>query len=577
MKLALSHYLRTLRERDEFDRLLPELVSEMGYVPLVKPKAGIRQFGVDFPAAGKSSQDCVDELLLFVIKQGDITRRVWSGDTDRVRESLEEVVDVYLASHVPPAYRNYRKVIVLATTGDLAQDVQINWTGFATRYPELEFRFWGADQVAELLETHMLNEHLFDRQDRTDLRKSLALASDSDYLFPDFCAMLLRQLGLTAKGELSEAGAAQDARTVVKALRRLHLAALVCAHWADVEGERRQAVWLMERTVLWSFHRVQLQQLQQREYVLQAVADIWRSYYGFGTRYYERILDHIHVKDGLSGYAHEGAEYALTLFEQVGLLATLGISQAAVLPNVSEREQMAVNAQVVADALATLLENHPATASPRLDQQVVDVCLGLCLFIMTGRVEAAKQWLAELAGRLNFVFIMGRLFPVGTDSLNDLVEMDGGEIDDEYKAMLKQSSWLLATIASWCVMLGLDDVYANLAEGHTHRYPEVDGQLWHPGADWSKTWYFGPALDHGVAEAPYPLPQEAQQLRARIALFNASGRLSWEEHSPTREVGMWAIDFVACRHFRTPVPATMWYRLGGANPTSSASTQAPAI
>jgi hypothetical protein len=41
VRLAISHYLRTLRERDEFDRLLPELLTEMGYIPLVRPKAGV--------------------------------------------------------------------------------------------------------------------------------------------------------------------------------------------------------------------------------------------------------------------------------------------------------------------------------------------------------------------------------------------------------------------------------------------------------------------------------------------------------------------------------------------------------
>lgn len=123
MRLALSHYLRTLRERDEFDRLLPELLTQMGYVPLVKPKAGVRQFGVDFPAAGRSLKDGVEELRLFVIKQGDIGRRTWSGDPNAVRESMEEIIDVWLASHVPPEYKYHRKVIVVATTGDLGQEV----------------------------------------------------------------------------------------------------------------------------------------------------------------------------------------------------------------------------------------------------------------------------------------------------------------------------------------------------------------------------------------------------------------------------------------------------------------------
>jgi hypothetical protein len=574
VKLVLSQYLRTLRERNEFDRLLPELVTEMGYVPLVKPKAGIRQYGVDFPAVGKSPQDGVDELLLFVIKQGDITRRVWSGETDRVRESLEEVVDVYLNSHVPPEYRSFRKVIVLATTGDLAQDVQLNWASFAEKHPEAVFRFWGADQVAELLEANLLNEHLFDPQDRSDLRKSLALAGDGEYRFQDFCRLLLRQLGLAPDGSLAETVLAQDRKALVKALRRVHLAAMVCAYWADADGERRQALWVMERTVLWAFHRARLQELEQRNDVLDALADIWHSYCEVGNRYYDRILEHIHVKDGLSGYSQEGAEYSVTLFEHTGLLATLGIGQIAVGADDTVKAQMAENARTVADALAALLVNHPGTGSPRLDHQVIDVCLGLALFHFTGQEAAAKLWLNHLAGRLNFVFMTGRLFPVGTDSLDDLVELDAGGADDEFKALLKQTSWLLATIASWCAVLGLDDVYRNLADGHNRHYPEVGAQIWHPPEDWSKDWYFGPAhVEGGASEAPYPLPAEAKELRARIEEFNAGGRLKWEENSPARAVGLWAIDFVACRHFRTPVPASIWYHI---HPRTEAPTPAHA-
>ena len=562
MKPVLSEYLRTLRERDEFDRLLPELVTEMGYVPLVRPKAGIRQYGVDFPAVGRSPQDGVDELLLFVIKQGNITRGVWSGGNDKVLESMQEVLYTYLDSHVPPEYRSFRKVIVLATTGDLSQDVQLNWASFAEKHPQAVFRFWGADQVAELLERHLLNEQLFDSQDRSDLRKSLALAADGEYRFQDFCRLMLRQLGLAADGALSEAGLAQDRKALVKALRRVHLAAMVCAYWADAEGERRQALWVMERTMLWAFHRAQLQQLEQKDDVLNALTDIWHSYYEVGNRYYERILEHIHVKDGMSGYAKEGAEYAVTLFEQVGLLATLGISQIAVEPEDAVKAQMTENALTVAQALAAFLTNHPATGSPRLDHHVIDVCLGLVLLRLTGQEAAAREWLNHLAGRLNFVFMTGRMFPVGTDSLDDLVELDGGAADEEFKAVLKQTSWLLATIASWCAVLDLDDVYRNLADGHNGHYPEVGAQIWHPADDWWTSWYFGPAhVNAGATEAPYPLPSQASDLRARIEKFNASGRLKWEQNSPARAAGMWAIDFMACRHFRTPVPASMWYHI----------------
>lgn len=50
MKLILSQYLRTLKERDEFDRLLPDILLAMGYVPISRPQTGIEQHGVDLAA-----------------------------------------------------------------------------------------------------------------------------------------------------------------------------------------------------------------------------------------------------------------------------------------------------------------------------------------------------------------------------------------------------------------------------------------------------------------------------------------------------------------------------------------------
>lgn len=559
MRLALSHYLRTLRERDEFDRLLPELLTQMGYLPLVKPKAGVRQFGVDFPAVGQSLKDGTDELLLFVIKQGDIGRRTWAGDPNAVRESMEEIIDVWLGSHVPPEYENHRKVIVVATTGDLGQDVEPNWAGFATRYPLIRFEFWGADKVSDLVEEHLLNEHLFDGQDRSDLRKALVMGADSEYRFDHLCQLMLRQLGIASDGKLNDSGTQQNAPALIKALRRVHLAALVCSHWADSEGERRQALWVMERTLLWCFHRAVLQSLQERQDVREVIWEIWRSYMQAASRYYDAVVAHIHVKDGLSGYTREGAEYSVLLLEQVGLLASIGLS--AALVESSQNDAWRARSGEFATALAMLLRNHEAAASPRLDAQVIDICLALVLFIQTGQHDLARRWTAEITERLNFVFILARMFPIGTDSFDDLIEFNVNGTD-EFNGMMRLHSWLLATMASWCVMLRLDDVYENLAANYAKNYPDLGGQIWHPTDNWAAKWYFGPAhQSSGSTEAPYTLPASAQALRDRIAQFNMTGRLRWEETSPALAMGLWPLDFIACRHFRTPVPASMWYYL----------------
>lgn len=571
MRAILSDYLRTLRERDEFDRLLPDLLTDMGFLPLVRPQAGIRQFGVDFPAVGKSTVDGADELRLFVIKQGDISRRVWSGDPNNVRESMEEILDAYLRSHVPPPYTDYRKVIVLATTGDMNQDIQPNWAGFLANHPEVAFEFWGADRVAGLLEQHMLNERLFDGQDRSALRRSLALAGDSEYRFPELCQLLLRQLGLDKDGALSSEGGAQEPRDVLKAFQRAHLAARICAHWAQSQGERRQAVWVMERLLLWCFHRAQLQQLHKNPKVRRALMAIWKSHVEIGQLYFGLFADRIHVRDGLSGYCREGAEYGLVLFEQVSLISSIGLAQAATDLRAAQCEPVAANALHVAQALGSILRNHAAAASPRLDNHAIDISLALTLFNLSGQHDVAQWWLSELIGRLNLVFRMNREFPVGTDLLDDLAELQVNG-DGEFKRLMKQTSWLLATVASWAAMLEHDAAYAVLAEGHAQDYPEVGGQLWHPEADWSARWYFGPShYRRGATEAPYQLPPTAAELRDRIRTFNDSRRLQWEEHSPALEMGLWAIDFVACRHFRTPVPASVWYHIRSRKEASKVS------
>ena len=85
MKLVIAEFLRTLKERDELDRLLPDLLVEMGYVPLARPQTGNRQFGVDLAVRGKDPRSGIDELLLAVIKKGDIGRAEWDGGADGER------------------------------------------------------------------------------------------------------------------------------------------------------------------------------------------------------------------------------------------------------------------------------------------------------------------------------------------------------------------------------------------------------------------------------------------------------------------------------------------------------------
>lgn len=559
MKLILSQYLRTLKERDEFDRLLPDLLLAMGYVAVSKPQTGIRQYGVDLAVVGTSSEDGVQELLLFVIKCGDIRRTNWDTGEQAVRPSLNEVLDVYLKTHIEPAHEPLRKKVILSTTGDLKQDTQVNWDNYAKehRADKIGFEFWGGDKVATLIEEFMLNEHLFSTEDRTYLRKSLALAGELDYDQRDLYRLFHQQLGLDTKGECVKT---MRTKELVKALRVVNLSAQIFAKQSEEEGNVKQALIAIERALLWSWHRIQRDSLENKNSDYKEFNEVWRSYTAVAHRYFVKIQAHCYVQDGLLGGTSENALFSIVAFEQIGLLATIGLSQVSVA-DASAQPTNQQNANVVADALVELLQNNPVSGSPRLDENVIDITLGLLLLVLTGQLEQAKRWLNELVMRVDYTFRCKRNFPIGTDSIDDLVELDVFE-DENLRVRLMKMSWLLPTLAAWAVIFEQDELYAILAKNSKSDYPEICMQLWHPTQDVANHRYYWVAQEHcGESEAPIFLPNDADEFRRKMKLLLQSEKHNVTDTSSARTAGIFALDFIACRHFRTPVEPSLWYRV----------------
>jgi hypothetical protein len=559
MKLILAQYLRTLKERDEFDRLLPDLLLAMGYVSISKPQTGVRQYGVDLAAVGVG-EDGIEELLLLVIKRGDIGRTDWDTGTQAVRPSLNEVIDVYLKSHVEPDHELLRKRIVLATTGDLKQETQINWDGYTKQYADrAAFSFWGGDRIAVLIEKYMLNENILDADSRTHLRKSLALAGEPDYDQRDLHRLFRRQLGLGNKGDLLEP--TQSPRDLQKSLSVVNLSAQIFARWSEEEGNLKQALIASERAMLWSWHRINLEATGSATQYHRAFGDLWRSYKDTARRYFTKVQDHLYVKDGLSGYCRENVEFSLVVFEQIGLLATIGLSQVMLGADKETKEVNLQNGKVVAHALAALLPYNTVSGSPRLDENVIDITLGLLLLVQTGFISQAQDWLAELVTRADYTFKRRRQFAIGTDSIDDLVEMEVSD-NEELRARLMRTSWLLPTLAAWSAILDRDDLYEIIARNSKTRYSDICLQLWHPSQDVAKHLYYSPAHDQtGESEAPISLPDTAGEFRARMRAVLAIERRNIMVTSPACLIGMDALDLVAYRHFRTPVAPFFWYRL----------------
>ena len=120
MKLVIREYLASLRERGELDAVLPDLLTELGFTVYSRPGRGTRQYGVDVAAVGEG-QDGVRRVHLFSVKSGDLDRTEWNtASPQSLRPSLDEILDHYVCSRIPPEYSDLPVAICL-TLGPLAR------------------------------------------------------------------------------------------------------------------------------------------------------------------------------------------------------------------------------------------------------------------------------------------------------------------------------------------------------------------------------------------------------------------------------------------------------------------------
>lgn len=563
MKLVIAEYLRSLKERDELDRLLPDLLIEMGYIPIARPQTGNRQYGVDIGARGKNPETGLDELLLLVVKQGDIGRSEWDSGDQSVRQSVNEIFDVSSASNLEPQDQNRSIHIVVATGGDLKQTVQENWKGFVRNNQDKAcIEFWGADAIAALMETYLFDEHIFLDDDRRDFRRALALSGDSEYDREDLHRLFLRMLDLDNKGQLTDKP--KKSKALLKALRIVNLAAQAFARWTlrDV-GDSRQGLFAIERALLWSWHRIQLADEKSQQATLSnAFNTIWWGYYRFASQYFERIQPYCYVESGLIRYASNGMESSLIAFEHIGILASIALFLGLhPVSTEEERDFWAKNANAVVDALESWLNNNGVSSSPCLDRHSQDITLALFIMFRLGRAETAKEWLRKLFRNVDYAYKAKKYVPISTDSLDDLVE-EGGWLNGQSSDRMMETSWVLASFAGWCVVFGMDDVYEALAQNAQEVYPQICIQLWHPEKDLFQHLYFQQAIyESGVTEAPIRLPPKMDDYRKQMDLVLESDFGKVLHESTAAKAGLIALDLIACRHFSTPIAPVLWYSL----------------
>jgi hypothetical protein len=572
MKLVIREYLASLRERGELDAVLPDLLTELGFTVYSRPARGTRQYGVDVAAVG-TGRDGVRRVHLFSVKSGDLDRTEWNtASPQSLRPSLDEILDHYIASRIPPEYSTLPIAICLTFGGAIDEQVRAEVTGYMNRNstPRISFEEWNGDRLANVILDGILREGLLPAPLRSHLRKSVAMVEEPDIALDHF-ARLLHALaenpGTTPTTRLSQA-------------RLINICLWIMFIWAreanDVEAPYRAS----ERALLevWQLLKGDVGRSGKvAEAAGLVINELVELHFSIWDELFEvKILPHADVRHALSSAvgSHASLDVNLKLFELVGRLALRGLWLVWQLapargPVVLSEEYLQALPAVVAEntqatveridrlsrQLMQIVSNNRALLSPIADWQAIDIGLAFTLLACrAGAHGAIDEWGNELAKRCTFAFDVHGRYPVTTHSYWDLVDHPS-ERNDEYRQSSTEGSILYPMLALWAAARGNQELFDELAAFKAKSLDHCTFQTWLPDEDSEDNLYLG--LDnHGAALVGIPVTAGAQDA-LDFVLEEASNNSHYDTLSAVR-LGHWPILLTGCRCQRLPIPPQVW-------------------
>ncbi|MCD4651149.1 MAG: hypothetical protein K8S56_05100 [Candidatus Cloacimonetes bacterium] len=558
MKLVIKEYLTLLKESDELDALLPDLLLSMGLEPFIYPQKGTRQYGVDLAARGIYDED--DTLLLFTIKQGNINRSEWDRTSQGVKDSLDEILDVFLQLHIRDEHKHLKKKIVLCTGGILESSVDTNWTGYTNRNQiegEREYEFWGGDKLSILIEKHMLNENLFSPDIRSKFRRTLVKLDDSDYDFRDYYE-LLNQLLLAI--EFKDFETQSTRKKVRKIFRSIDLSLNIVFYWAKQGNNLKPALYCAERTLLTSWEFTRKNELIDKEWFLDSLIRIKVTFEKIYYFYFEKIKGNCLVLNGFSRHHSNFPLVSLNIFEQLGILTNFGLCLLFTPTDSNQIRETELRAEYIEYtymSLKSMINKNKALLNPVYDNHIIEISSTIYFLAELKEFEFIRGWISDLTGHIWFAYkYYGKYFPIDSDSFDDLVSLNISSTVRK-EDMFTMSS-LIPILSQWCIMLNFQEEYEEIRGRANDTFKDSIFQIFYPDEKTDQVLYTENAgRKSGLAEAPIELVP-FEEMKRRIMMVKEKA-ITFKDVSAN--VLMPIIPFVAFRHFRTPMFPMYWQNL----------------
>ncbi|MFN4281593.1 MAG: chemotaxis protein [Alphaproteobacteria bacterium] len=559
MKLLFRNYLSSLKERDELDAILPDLLSELGFTVYSRPQRGTSQAGVDIAAVGKD-EDGEQKVFLFSIKQGDLTRYSWDNDSPQaMRPSLNEILDNYIPHRIPKRYKKLKIVICLVFGGDMHEQLRSTVNGYIEKNStdRISFDEWNGDKLAGLLLQGILREEIMPKELRSHLQKAVAMVDEPDVAYQHF-SYLVRQLCQKAKN-----GPAR-----IRVARQIYIALWVLFVWARDIDNLEAPYQASELTLLyvWELLRPHIgaKSLAINKALTSVLNHTIALHLIIATDFLNRkILPHAAVPDAISMAVHSRTpiDVNIKLFDILGRIALTGLWQLWQVRRETEDVQTKVRLQLSElSALGfKLISNNSALFLPARDQQAIEIALFL-LFVarVGGNADDAHAWLLEITRRLRLSVISHGQYPNIFSNYHELIAHPRAQTD-EYRREATAGSILIPLLAAFLSAFGNKEALQILTDLKAEDLAHCTLQWWIPDRTSEDSLYIG-RRNHGVAICDLPLSSAGNDLID--TLQTACKKLKAEFASLSAiNTECWLVVLTACRHYRLPIPPQFWLEI----------------
>ncbi|HYD12880.1 MAG TPA: hypothetical protein VEC11_08535 [Allosphingosinicella sp.] len=553
----VREFFRGLRERDELDAIIPELLTAMGMEVLSRPMLGTRQYGSDVAAVG-TDDDGVRKLFLFSIKRGDLNRREWDGDSDQaLRQSLNEIRDAYLAG-VGPEHRGLPVVVVITVGGIVLENTlpMVNGYMAAEARPGFELRLWTGDTLTTKVIDGALREEVFPSGPRTLLRRAAALVEEPDTSVAQF-SRLMHEV------------AADDGQETVARVRTMYLALWILTVWGREAGNLEAPYRASELVLLRSWELL-WREIEEADGRRLSANHAFNEVVGLHLRiwdelYREKVLPHAGSLHALSFavWSHEPIDINLALFETVGRIAMGGmwrlwLEQPATATSIAV-EAPRPELSAIAEGLAAAVFSNPALFTPATEFQGADVALALMLLTALPDTRgSAAAWVQQMSRATRLGFSRRAQYPLRMGDYETLIRQEDLRQDDDRWRDATSASMIQPLLAAFAWGLGKPEIATEIDEFQRGDLAHSNFQAWVVnGATEEKLWSGGRLV--GSSRGSLAIGEAASDLvdalRAEVAGNTAHAQLS------AVRLDHWPVLLLACRLRRLPPPPQLWLPL----------------